>query len=254
MPAVLLIRGATGDGGRFDTLARRLAGEFTIVVYDRPSGGGGHFPAGWQTTSPEEEADEAANLLEKAEAGPAVVFGTGSDANLALCLLIRHPGRVRGAVLHDPALYGLFDDPGAVRASLRELVHGATEPGGPPAGMERFWRYATGDDAWTKLLPGLRERLQASCGTLFGVELGSRYLPDDDLATRAPPVLLLVSHERLPFFAEMAGRLSERLRVEVTIKATDHTAYHGPPGELAEAVRPFLREAGAPCLASAAAA
>jgi pimeloyl-ACP methyl ester carboxylesterase len=253
MATVLLIRGASGDGGRFDALARRLAGEFTVVTYERPAGGRSHVPAAWQGTSPEAEADDAANLLEEAEAGPAVVLGTGSDANLALCLLIRHPGAVRGAVLHDPALYGLFDDPGAVRASLRELVQGATEPGGPPAGMERFWRYATGDDAWTKLLPGLRERLQASTGTLFGIELESRYLPGDDVATGAPPVLLLVNHERLPFFAEMAGRLSERLRVDVRVRATDHAAYHGPPAELADAVRPFLREVGANCLASTAA-
>jgi pimeloyl-ACP methyl ester carboxylesterase len=253
MPTVLLIRGASDDGGRFDVLARRLAGEFTVVIYDRGAHGRSHAPARWQTASPEEEADDAADLLQKAEAGPAVVFGTGSDANLALCLLIRHPGAVRGAVLHDPALYGLFDDPGAVRASLRELVHGTTERGGPHAGIERFWRYATGDDAWTKLLPGFRERLQASTGTLFGVELGSRYAPVDDFATDAPPVLLLVSHERLPFFAEMAGRLSERLRVAVTIRGTEHAACHGPPGELAEAVRPFLREVGATDLAAAAA-
>jgi pimeloyl-ACP methyl ester carboxylesterase len=223
MPAVLLIRGATGDGGRFDVLARRLAGEFTVVTYDRPAGGRGQFPARWQASSPEEEADDAAHLLEKAEAGPAVVIGTGSDASLALCLLIRHPGAVRGAVLHDPALYGLFDDPGAVRASLRELVQGATEPGGPHA------------------------------GTLFGVELGSRYAPDDDFATSAPPVLLLVRHERVPFFAEMAGRLSGRLRLEVTIRPTEHAAYHGPPSELAEAVRPFMREVGATGLAATAA-
>jgi pimeloyl-ACP methyl ester carboxylesterase len=34
-PPVLLIMGATGDGGHFDRLADRLADEFTVISYDR---------------------------------------------------------------------------------------------------------------------------------------------------------------------------------------------------------------------------
>jgi pimeloyl-ACP methyl ester carboxylesterase len=38
-PPVLLIMGGTGDGGHFDTLADRLADEFTVVTYDRRGNG-----------------------------------------------------------------------------------------------------------------------------------------------------------------------------------------------------------------------
>jgi pimeloyl-ACP methyl ester carboxylesterase len=38
-PPVLLIMGATGDGGHFDTLADLLADEFTVVTYDRRGNG-----------------------------------------------------------------------------------------------------------------------------------------------------------------------------------------------------------------------
>ena len=38
-PAVLLIMGATGDGGHFDVLADVLADEFTLVSYDRRGNG-----------------------------------------------------------------------------------------------------------------------------------------------------------------------------------------------------------------------
>ena len=39
-PPVLLIMGATGDGGHFDTLADLLADEFTLITYDRCRPGG----------------------------------------------------------------------------------------------------------------------------------------------------------------------------------------------------------------------
>src|SRR5512141_1144992 len=59
-PPVLLIMGATGDGGHFDALADVLADEFTVISYDRRGNGRSVAPAGWETTSPEEQADDAA--------------------------------------------------------------------------------------------------------------------------------------------------------------------------------------------------
>src|SRR6476661_174239 len=120
-PAVLLIMGATGDGGHFDQLADLLADEFTVITYDRRGNGRSPAPAGWTTTSPEEQADDAAALLEALGVGPAAVFGTSSGGNFALCLLVRHPARVRGAILHEPGLYALVDF-AVVRAPLRALV------------------------------------------------------------------------------------------------------------------------------------
>ncbi|WP_139274109.1 alpha/beta fold hydrolase [Saccharopolyspora flava] len=38
-PPVLLIMGATGDGGHFDALADLLADEFTVISYDRRGNG-----------------------------------------------------------------------------------------------------------------------------------------------------------------------------------------------------------------------
>jgi pimeloyl-ACP methyl ester carboxylesterase len=49
---VLLIMGATGDGGHFDKLADRLADEFTVITYDRRGNGRSPVPTGWQTNRP----------------------------------------------------------------------------------------------------------------------------------------------------------------------------------------------------------
>ena len=243
-PPVLLIMGATGDGGHFDAFADLLADEFTVVSYDRRGNGRSPVPAGWQTTSPEEQADDAAGLLEALGTGPAAVFGTSSGGTFALCLLVRHPARVRGAILHEPGLYALVDFD-AVRGPQRALLQEALERGGPPAAVERLLCYVAGDDGWNRLTPALRERLRATAGTLFDVELGSYelYLPDEEtLAALSTPVSLLVSENGLPFSPEITSRLGERLGVEVATTPGTHAAYHDHPYELAEAVRPFLRE------------
>jgi hypothetical protein len=87
-PPALLTRGATGDGGHFDTVADLLADEFTV----------------------------------RSSAPAAAATSCG-------CVLIRHPEAVRGAILHEPALYALLDDPDAVRAPVRSLIQAAIEAG-----------------------------------------------------------------------------------------------------------------------------
>jgi pimeloyl-ACP methyl ester carboxylesterase len=242
----LLIMGATGDGGHFDTLADLLADEFTVITYDRRGNGRSPVPAGWETTSPAEQAEDAAALLDALGTGPAAVFGTSGGGNFALCLMVRYPERVRGLIMHEPGLYALVDDFEAVRAPLRALVQEALEAEGPPAAVERFWCYMAGEAAWDRLAPALRERLRATASTLLAIELGTYelYLPDDEtLGAVAAPVGLLVGEDGLPVFAEIARRLGERLGVEVASTPGGHDAYHEYPDELAAALRPFLRKA-----------
>jgi pimeloyl-ACP methyl ester carboxylesterase len=241
----LLIMGGTGDGGHFDAFAGLLADEFMVVSYDRRGNGRSPAPPGWATTSPQEQADDAAGLLSALGTGPVAVFSTSIGGNFTLCLLIRHPGWVRGAILHEPALYALAGDFDAARAPVRALVQEAMAAGGPPAAVERFWCYVAGPDGWNRLSPALRQRLRATASTLIEVEIGTYelYLPDDAaLAAIAVPVLLLVSEDSLPVFAEIAARLGQRLGVDVATTPGTHAAYHEHPRELADIVRPFLRQ------------
>ena len=162
---------------------------------------------------------------------------------------IRHPEAVRGAILHEPGLYALLDDPDAVRGPLRALVQEAVEAGGPPAAVERFWRYIAGEDSWTKLALPLRERLQASAATLFAIELGTyeRYLPDDRGVGRHRGARAAARQARraFPSSPRWPAASAERLRLRRHDHPGTHAAYHDQPDELAEAVRPFLREASA---------
>ena len=88
-PPVLLIMGATGDGGHFDTLADLLADEFTVITYDRRGNGRSPAPAGWRGRGkpmilPREE-DPALNL--ESEDGPHPVRGASRREAEVSCWL-----------------------------------------------------------------------------------------------------------------------------------------------------------------------
>jgi len=243
-PPVLLIMVASGCGGVFGRFAELLAGEFTVVSYDRRGNGRSPRPADWTATSPEEQADDAAALVAGLGLAPAAIFGTSSAGIFALAAVIHRPESVRGAVLHEPALFRLFDDPKDVRDSLTQLIKEAMKAGGPATALERFIRFGAGDANWERLEPGVQKRMLASADTYFGVESGAfdSYLPDEEtLASITIPIKLLVSEQSHAFFSEAAARLAELLGVEVARAPGTHFPYLDHPQELAQTVRPFLR-------------
>jgi pimeloyl-ACP methyl ester carboxylesterase len=248
-PSVLCIMGASGDAGHFAELADRLANEFTVVTYDRRGNGRSPAPAGWATTSPAQQADDAHALLDALGLAPAAVFATSSGATFALCLLVRHPHAVRGAILHEPVLAQLYEDPEKVAAQGRALVQAGLEAGGPGEALKRFFILVGGEANWDSLDPDLRERMLASAETFLSVERGTfeQYLPtEDELAAISAPLMLLVSeHGRAPQ-RQAAERLAERLGLHVTHTAGTHLPYIDHPQELAATIRPFLRRVSGP--------
>jgi pimeloyl-ACP methyl ester carboxylesterase len=243
-PPVLLIIGATGDGGHFERLADLLADEFAIVTYDRRGNGRSPRPPGWDRTSAEEQADDAAGLLEALDLAPAAVFGTSLAGVIALCLVLRHPRLVSGAILHEPAFWSLFDDPEEVKRMVGAVVADGMRSGGPREAIERFYRFVAGDANWEGLDPELRERVLAAAETYLEVERGAfaPYLPDEPtLAGIAIPIQLLVADQSRPEFAQASGRLAPLLGIETTSTSGTHFGYLDHPVELAATVRPFLR-------------
>jgi pimeloyl-ACP methyl ester carboxylesterase len=246
-PPLLLIMGATGDGGVFERFADLLAEDFIVVTYDRRGNGRSPRPAVWATTSPEEQADDAAALLDALGLAPAAVFGTSSGGIFALAMLIRHRQAVRAAILHEPALFTLFDDPEEARNTVTKAVTAGMEAGGPLVALERFIRLVAGDTNWEQLDPTVRERMRASAGTYFGNEIGKfdTYLPDDEtLLSIAVPVHVLVGEDSLPYFAQAAGRLAARLQICITRVSGTHFGYLDHPAELAQTVSALLRNGG----------
>lgn len=243
-PPVLCIMGATGDAGHFTAVADELADEFTVVAYDRRGNSRSPSPPDWTITSPEEQADDAAALLTALGRAPAAVIGSSSGAIFALCMAVRHPGLVRGAVLHEPAMSAMLERPEVLGETFGPRIRAGREAGGLEGGLEAFWRVISGEDNWERMDPRLRARMLGNAGTYFGAERGrfDSWNPDDAaLAALAAPVMVLVSDGTLPFFVEMARGLAGRLGVEPARTPGTHTPYHDHPAEFAAAVRPFLR-------------
>jgi pimeloyl-ACP methyl ester carboxylesterase len=243
-PPVLFIAGATGDAGHFQRVAELLSDEFTVVTYDRRANSRSPRPDGWQSTSAEEHSDDAAGLIEALGIVPAAVFGTSWGAIIGLDLVIRYPNLLRGAILHEPPMHAGMSNPEEMVGVLQQVVEGGMQRGGPRGGLEAFLRFAAGDETFEKLDPGLRERMLGNAEVFFGVELGvlEPYRPDDaTLAGVEVPVRVMAGPESPPL-VEASRWLAARLNVELETLPGAHMPYFDRPEEMAEAIRPLLRE------------
>jgi pimeloyl-ACP methyl ester carboxylesterase len=244
-PSVLLIAGATGDGGHFQRVAELLSDEFTVVTYDRRANSRSTHPDGWENTSTKEQSDDAAGLIEALGIAPAAIFGTSVGAIIGLDLVIRHPELVRGAILHEPPMTAGMSNPEEVMGAIQQVVEGGMQRGGSRGGCETFFRFVASDEAFENLDPHLRERMLGNGETFLGTEMGAfePYRPDEAALTAIEvPVRVMVGTESAPFFAETARWLADRTNVELERLPGGHTPYFDRPDEMANTIRPLLKD------------
>jgi pimeloyl-ACP methyl ester carboxylesterase len=244
-PSVLFIAGATGDSGHFQRVAELLSDEFTVVTYDRRANSRSSLPDGWKSTSTEEQSEDVARLIESLGLAPAAIFGTSVGAIIGLDLLIRYQELVRGAILHEPPMIAGMANPEEVMGAIQQVVEGGMQQGGPRGGCETFFRFVAGDEAFENLDPRLRERMLGNGETFLGTEMGAfePYCPDEAALTAVEvPVRVMVGTESAPFFVETARWLADRMNVELETLPGGHTPYFDRPDEMAESIRPLLKE------------
>ena len=97
---MLLIPAGGEDAEWWRPVAERLIGH-TVVTYDR-RGTGRSGREDWPGRGSVQHADDAASLLGDLGLHEVVVFGNSSAGVVALQLAIRHPGRVRRALVFEP--------------------------------------------------------------------------------------------------------------------------------------------------------
>jgi pimeloyl-ACP methyl ester carboxylesterase len=243
-PTVLFVAGATGDCGHFERVAEILSDEFTVVTYDRRANSRSPRPDGWEETSTEEQSEDAAKLIEDMDLAPIAIFGSSVGAIIGLDLVIRHPELVRGAILHEPPMTAGMSAPEEVMGTIQRVVEGGMQKGGPRGGCETFFRFVAGDESFEDLDPQLRERMLVNGETFLGTEIGSfePYQPDEAALAVEVPVRVMVGTESAPFFAESARWLADCMNVELETLPGGHTPYFDRPREMAETLRPLLRE------------
>lgn len=228
-PLLLLISGAEGDAEEWARVTPLLEDRFTILTYDRRGFSRSPRPAGYDGTTVEEQADDAAALLSTLAVGPIDVWGNSSGAIIALALTLKHPEAVRGAMLHEPPLFAGMADYKQVLGFLKE----ATANGKVP-----FLRLLTGDVVYNSFSQGYRDRLAADDTWInYEFDVFEYYRPsDEELAGLQKPVAVLYGVDSPPFFGEAADWLAGRLGTEAIAIPGGHGAHYDLPEEVAKAI------------------
>jgi pimeloyl-ACP methyl ester carboxylesterase len=138
-PLLLLLQGGDGDADAADALAGHLAGDYTVLSYDRR--GLSRSPVS-DLAAPVDMAvhsEDASRLLAAVGSEPARVFGVSLGAMLGLDLISRHPEQVRLLVAHEPPATGLLPEPERGQAVRdQEEVEELYRCEGTAAAMRKF--------------------------------------------------------------------------------------------------------------------
>ncbi len=238
---LLLVPGLPGDAGQLEQLAERLADRYQVVTYDRRGYSRSPRPAGWEATSVEEQAADAAGLLEALGIESAVVYGTSNGALFALELALSRPDLVAGVILHEPPLLSVLADPAPVGAAIAELVEPAFAAGGPDAALEAFLRFAYGDAIIDALDPRERARMLANGEVAMTIELPATQAYRPSIDRFAVPAQVLVGAEQVaPFFREAGAWLGNALGTPVSSSPGGHGPHFDRPEALATEIDRFV--------------
>lgn len=248
-PAILFISGMTGDAGHYAEVGELLASEFTVVTYDRRGNSRSPRPRGWIATSIDEQAADAAGLLDALGITPAAVFGSSGGAIILLNLLRLRPDVVRHAIVHEPPTTSVLPYGRERDAGLRTMVEEGFAVGGPTAAMERFLRLVAGDRAFEGLDTDLRARMLGNAEVGLGIEL-EKFIGFDPTTVPRPEGIPVVTaagiDNRDPeafnhFMWETTEWLAKRWGTEVVATPGGHVPYLTHPKEFAEQLRTLLR-------------
>ncbi|MFC8592721.1 alpha/beta fold hydrolase [Streptomyces atroolivaceus] len=134
-PLLLLIGGGNSDAAVYKRLATVLAAGHRVVTYD-PRGNSRSVLVGPQVDQRvEEHADDAYRLIRHLAGpdAPVCVFGSCSGGLIALELTVRHPDRIRLAVVHEPPALSVLPDAGRHMALLDDICRTYRSEGMAPA-------------------------------------------------------------------------------------------------------------------------
>src|SRR6478752_8548476 len=120
-PLVLVI-GSPMASAEFAPLADALAGDRTVVTYDPRGYANSPVDDPDAQSTVEQRADDVKAILDDLGAESADVFGSSGGAVTGLALVVRHPGRVRTLVAHEPPLLELLPDAARHRANTEAII------------------------------------------------------------------------------------------------------------------------------------
>ena len=253
---VLLLHGFTGCGENLASLAAELRedGRRTLLL-DLIGHGRSDAPVDRARYRMERCVDDVARVLASLGVGRADVFGYSMGGRVALALAVRHPGRVRSAVLVG-ASAGIADPAErAARVEADEKLAASLLSDGIPAFVERWMaqplfatqrRVARPQVSRERRLR-LKNRPHALALSLQGMGAGVQPPLHAALSAVRLPVLLVAGADD-PKFVALARELAARLPQARAAIVPDagHSVQLEQPEALSRLVRSFLRSPETP--------
>lgn len=210
---IVLIHGTATDRSLWRETAAALEGEGRVIAYDRRGYGDSQAPEPYGATTVEEQAEDAAALIDALGAAPAVVCGHDLGAVICLDLLRRHAEVARAVVLVEPPLHSLSPHGAEAVAELREAIEAGARDGGPAGAVDAFLIETAGAGALERLGPdrvgAARSAARAFAADLVAApswEFGRR-----DLRELGAPVTLLAGSRAPAIWGEIATELGSLL-------------------------------------------
>jgi acetyltransferase/esterase len=246
---LLFVPGGSVDATHYAAVAERLADEFRVVTFDRRGNGRSPRPTGWYATSIAEQADDAAGLIETLGLAPCGVWAGSLGGVILLELLIRRPGLVGVAIVHEPPLFGVLDDGDQLAADLLAAAARAVRAKAVRDAFRDHARRSVGE-AFARLPADARERMFANAEVFFDLEIPA--LVDYRPATASHilrridiPLCVMADANNAGAPPVRAARwLADTLGAELRDLPAGHMPYATEPAATAAAIRAALDRKG----------
>jgi pimeloyl-ACP methyl ester carboxylesterase len=251
-PVVVLVDPAMTAHDSSRKLAAALAGEFTVISYDR-RGRGGSTDASPDTADARREIEDIEAVV-RAFGGSAVLFGSSSGAALALEAATALGDEVRGILLYEPP-YIVDDSRAPVAPDLPARIATELANGHRSAAAQAFFREAVGIPGWMvgvmRLLPMWRSAkaivptVRYDFAVLEGTQRGEQ-LPAERWAAMRAKGVVMVGSKSEPFFHTGAQALANAvpsLRYEALEGGHHGSPQMSPAGIADRIIEEFARSA-----------
>ena len=258
-PPLLLITGGGGDAGYYAALAEILAGEYTVLTYDRRGNSRSRLPRGPAKVTIAGQSADAVAVLRENGFSRAHIFGNSGGATIALDLAAYHPEVVETVIGHEPPVPRVLPEPGEILAFYDEFDRVLAAEGWQAAFtlfQARIGQISPGQHpAWDYLLrpakvllPGpqldLMKRVAGNWEymTRFEVRSFIDYVPDLDRIVANEVRIVLAKGAQTLDVAEiqMTEVIAERLGAECAVFPGGHTAALDIPAAFAVRLRQLL--------------
>jgi pimeloyl-ACP methyl ester carboxylesterase len=258
-PPLLLITGGGGDAGYYAALAEILAGEYTVLTYDRRGNSRSRLPRGPAKVTIAGQSADAVAVLRENGFSRAHIFGNSGGATIALDLAAYHPEVVETVIGHEPPVPRVLPDPGNILAFYDEFDEVLASKGWQAAFtlfQTRIGRISPDQRlVWDYLLrpakvlpPGpqldLMKRVSGNWEYMTRYEVRSfiEYVPGlDAIAANQVRIALARGAETLDVAEiQMTEVVADRLGAECAVFPGGHTAAVEMPRTFAVALRGLL--------------